>query len=125
MNDIIRLEPDDDRDPCVPVLPAPRLSGVLPGEAISIRAAVLDDFPFIDALQKQHSKAVGFMFAGAIKGHIEKGNVLVAEATQGIGSRESGIGQDKGEDAVAPGSEASPYCQFPSPSLPGAAAPVG
>jgi hypothetical protein len=55
---------------------------------------VLADFPFIDELQKKHKKQVGFMFAGAIKGHIEKGNVLIAEAMQGVGSSGLGVGEE-------------------------------
>lgn len=81
MSDMIRI---DANPACVPVpvelppeLPAPKLPGV------TIRPAVLSDYPFIDALQKANSKAVGFMWEKAIKGHIEKGNVLIAEAIKG------------------------------------------
>jgi len=36
------------------VLPAPRA-------AVSVRAAPIDDLPFIDGLQKQHTQMVGWM----------------------------------------------------------------
>lgn len=78
-----------DRTPA-PTLPAPRL----PGAGVRIRPGVLADYPFIDDLQKQHKKAVGFMWEAAIKGHIEKGNVLVAEAAAGDGCWVSGVGQE-------------------------------
>lgn len=114
MNDIIRIDSDRPEHQA-PALPTPR-------HDIRIRAAVLDDFPFIDDLQKKHKKAVGFMWEAAIKGHIAKGNVLVAEATQGIGSRESGIGQGGSEGVGAPGSEPTPYSPLPTASP---AVPVG
>ena len=53
-------------------LPAPRV-------AITIRTATLDDIPFIDRLQKMHSKAVGFMHRKALDGYIDHGRVIVAE----------------------------------------------
>lgn len=46
---------------------------------ITIRPATADDVKTIDALQKPMTKAVGFLHFGAIKGYIEKGDVLVAE----------------------------------------------
>lgn len=84
--------------------PVPALPGL--GESIRIRPGVLNDYPFIDDLQKQHKKAVGFMWEAAIKGHIEKGNVLVAEAIGrgpeacGLGLEEDmGLHHDKPQDA--------------------------
>ncbi len=55
----------------------------LPAANVSIRPGVLGDVPFIDSLQKLHSRSVGFMWDKAIKGHIAKGNVLVAQAHDG------------------------------------------
>jgi len=82
MNDIIRIE-SDRPEPALPALPSAR-------EAIRIRPGVLEDFAFIDDLQKRHKKQVGFMFKGAIEGHIEKGHVLVAEATPGSAGMSKG-----------------------------------
>ncbi|MEM6552725.1 MAG: hypothetical protein AAF750_11440 [Planctomycetota bacterium] len=75
-----------------PALPAPR-----GGSPITIREGVLSDYSFIDALQKANSKAVGFMWEKAIKGHIEKGNVLVAESVEGAGGKSVGyvLGVDR------------------------------
>lgn len=53
-------------------LPAPKVG-------ITIRPGTLDDLPFIDALQKKQSKAVGFFQRQAIEGKIALGHVLVAE----------------------------------------------
>jgi hypothetical protein len=53
-------------------LPAPRV-------ALNIRPGVLSDLPFIDRLQKMHSKAVGFMPTAQFEGHIAAGKVLIAE----------------------------------------------
>lgn len=56
---------------------------------VRVRDAVLADLPFIDALQKKHSKAVGWMPTGQLEGHIKKGHVLVAEQREG--SRGQGV----------------------------------
>lgn len=89
MSDVIRIESWRDEVGCPPALPAPR-----GGRDVVIRAATGDDFAFIDALQKANSKAVGFMWEKAIRGHIAKGNVLVAEevgGNQGAGVSEAGL----------------------------------
>src|SRR5688572_17447669 len=46
---------------------------------ISIRAATLADYPFVDRLQDMHSKALGFMRKAALEGKIKLGHVLIAE----------------------------------------------
>ena len=56
-----------------PPLPAPR------NGPINIRLAVQGDFAFIDALQKKHSKMVGFLMRPALEKHIELGRILIAE----------------------------------------------
>lgn len=58
-------------------LPAPR-------QAISIRTAVETDLPFIDALQKQHSKAVGWFPRQQLETNIRKGQILIAEQDEGV-----------------------------------------
>ncbi|MBB6429773.1 GNAT family N-acetyltransferase [Algisphaera agarilytica] len=84
MSNVIRYQPDDSNH--LPVLPTPRVE-------INIRSARLTDFDFIDDLQKRHKNGVGFMWEKAIKGHIEKGNVLVAEATRGTRNEVSGTSE--------------------------------
>jgi hypothetical protein len=53
-------------------LPPPR------GGEIAIRAAVPGDLAFIDALQKKHSKMVGFMPRMQLENNIKNGHVLIA-----------------------------------------------
>ncbi len=50
----------------------------IPPTAVSIRDAVSGDVPFIDTLQKLHSKQVGFMRTTWIEAKIAKGEVIVA-----------------------------------------------
>jgi hypothetical protein len=59
--------------PLLPLLPLPA-----PKVALNIRAGVLSDLPFIDRLQKMHTKAVGFMPLPQLEGHIKAGKVLIA-----------------------------------------------
>ncbi len=56
------------------IKPQPRID-------INIRAAEPGDkdFAFIDDLQKQHGKMVGFMHRGTLETYIERGEVLIAE----------------------------------------------
>src|SRR6476661_3901994 len=53
-------------------LPAPRV-------AISIRPATMSDLPFIDSLQKLHTKQVGWMPTKQLEGKIAAGHVIIAE----------------------------------------------
>lgn len=46
---------------------------------ITVRAATMGDYPFIDRLQGMHSKALGFMPKAQLEGKIARGEVLVAE----------------------------------------------
>ncbi|MBC7784992.1 MAG: GNAT family N-acetyltransferase [Burkholderiales bacterium] len=50
-----------------------------PREPISIRPATMDDLPFIDQLQKKHTKQVGWMPTKQLEGKIAAGHVLIAE----------------------------------------------
>jgi hypothetical protein len=45
----------------------------------TIRPATIDDLPFLDALQKLHTKQVGWMPTKQFEGKIKLGHVLVAE----------------------------------------------
>jgi hypothetical protein len=57
---------------------------VRPRVEIRVRPGTLDDLPFIDDLQKKHSRELGFLPRMALVGKIELGQVLVAEATGGV-----------------------------------------
>lgn len=46
---------------------------------IAIRVAMMDDLPFLDELQKQHSKALGFFPRAQMEGYVRNGWVLIAE----------------------------------------------
>jgi hypothetical protein len=50
---------------------------------VSIRVAVTSDLPFIDSLQKQHAKQVGWMPTAQLEGKIRLGHVIVAEEVAG------------------------------------------
>jgi hypothetical protein len=63
--------------------PAPSM----PNAPISARSGTLDDVPFMDGLQKNHSKQVGWMPTRTLEGKIALGHVLVAinEAGERVG----------------------------------------
>ena len=54
-------------------LPAPR------GGPIAVRVATMADLPWMDALQKKHSKQLGYFPTKQFEGYIEMGAVLIAE----------------------------------------------
>ena len=66
-------------------LPAPRVP-------IAIRPGVMSDVPFLDSLQRLHTKQVGWMPTAQFEGKIKPGHVLVAEEESGSGFRVSGSG---------------------------------
>lgn len=70
------------------ILPEPRHGG------ISIRVAELKDLAFIDALQKKHSRQVGFLFRDSLEKHIATGRVLIAQ-TPGTGAVGYVVASDK------------------------------
>ena len=55
------------------------LRPVVPRVDFTIRTATMDDFAWIDAMQKAESDKLGFLMRAAIEKRIEQGNVLVAE----------------------------------------------
>src|ERR1700710_420406 len=59
-------------------LPPPRVP-------ITIRPGVAADVPFLDSLQKLHSKQVGWMPTAQFEGKIKAGHVLIAEEVGGCG----------------------------------------
>ena len=54
----------------------------IPKIPISVRPATMDDLPFIDQLQKKHTKQVGWMPTKQLEGKIKAGHVLVAETVR-------------------------------------------
>ncbi len=52
----------------------------LPNINVTIRPGVLSDVPFLDALQKLHTKQVGWMPTKQFEGKIKLGHVLIAES---------------------------------------------
>ncbi len=111
MSDVIRIE--ETHMPALLPLPDPGSLG------IHVRDGVPGDLAFIDALQKQHSKAVGWMPTGQLEGHIAKGHVLVAEATSEMSDRGCGIGDvRKSEDKSVPSDIPHTRSQIPDQPTP-------
>src|SRR5688572_30043655 len=51
----------------------------IPRSEIAIRTATMEDLPFLDSLQKQYNKALGFFPRAQMEGYVRSGWVLVAE----------------------------------------------
>ncbi len=78
----------------------------VPRVPITIRPGTMDDIPFMDALQKLHSKQVGWMPTKQFEGKIKAGHVLVAWASSPCSSLEDNeANQDTGWKPVPLG-----YC---------------
>lgn len=69
MSDLSIHRPDTQHLPALPESAAP----------IAIRKATMDDYPFIDALQKSEPGKLGFQYESALHKRIEEGNILLAE----------------------------------------------
>ena len=52
----------------------------LPSVNVTIRAGAMSDVPFLDSLQKLHTKQVGWMPTAQFEGKIKLGHVLIAES---------------------------------------------
>jgi GNAT superfamily N-acetyltransferase len=52
-------------------------------ENVAVRVAIASDLPFIDSLQKQHAKQVGWMPTAQLEGKVRLGHVIVAEDEAG------------------------------------------
>ena len=76
----------------------------VPRTPISIRAATLADLPFIDALQKQHTRQLGYFPTKQFEDYIARGEVLVAEA-MGDGRWEMGDVGMAGAGREGPGGD--------------------
>jgi hypothetical protein len=61
----------------------------IPKMPITIRPATMEDLPFIDSLQKKHTKQVGFMPTKALEGKVRLGQVLVAEERSEVRDQKS------------------------------------
>ncbi len=83
-----------------------------PREAIAIRVAVAGDLPFIDALQKQHSRMVGWFPRQQLETNIRRGQVLIAE---GIRDLAPGTSENQG-DAAGAAANPSAKCLMPGAS---------
>lgn len=70
----------------------------LPGADVSfdIRPATVADIPWIDGLQKQSTRSLGFWSFEMLKGYLEKGNVWVAVAAE-QGSGQGPVASDQTE----------------------------
>ncbi len=79
----------------------------LPQTNVTVRDATLADVPFIDTLQKLHSKQVGFMRTSWIEAKIAKGEVIVAEE---VGGRQYAVGSEEKTSALP-----TAYCPLPTP----------
>ena len=74
-----------------PPLPLPQID-------VTIRPATLADIPFIDGLQKLHTKQVGWMPTKQFEGKINAGHVLVAEE---VDSQESIVNSSEGISSLS------------------------
>ncbi len=89
----------------------------LPNVNVTIRPGVMSDVPFVDSLQKMHTKQVGWMPTAQLEGHIAGGNVLIAEERhEGTEARRhEGEPTDDGTHSVPSSLRASVpigYCLF-------------
>ncbi len=57
---------------------------------LSVRPGTLEDIPFLDSLQKKHTKQVGWMPTKQLEGKINAGHVLVAEERSEVRDQRSG-----------------------------------
>lgn len=84
----------------------------VPDAPINVRLATREDMPFIDALQKQHAKQLGFFTRGQMQGYIDNGWVLVAESKD-----EGGRMKDEVKAGETTPSSSSSFIPQPSPLL--------
>jgi hypothetical protein len=105
------------------MLPSPLPAPACP---ISVRVATLADLPFIDSLQKLHTKQVGWMPTKQLEGKIKAGHVIIAEERhEGTEARRhegviegAGISAESALDSSLPGPHSVPPCL-------GASVPIG
>ena len=68
----------------------PSIALPVPRCPITVRPGTIDDLPFIDRLQKMHTKQVGWMPTKQLEGKIRLQQCLIAEAV----GRESEVGSN-------------------------------
>ncbi|MFA9478798.1 hypothetical protein ACERK3_10870 [Phycisphaerales bacterium AB-hyl4] len=98
MSDIVRYER------ALIAFAGPRVAGV------RVRAATVADVPFMDQLQKLHNKQVGWMPTKQFEGHVEKGNVLIAEQSLAFQVSRSGLDNSKRETRNPGPAQPIGYC---------------
>ncbi len=87
-------------------VPAPKVN-------INIRLATMDDFTWMDALQKKHNKMLGFQTKGAFEGKIKLEQIIVAEAVAKDEDRRM-----KDENDASDSFHPSSFTLHPSPARP-------
>ena len=81
---------------------------VVPRVPIATRVATMADIPFMDALQKKHSKQLGYFPTKQFEGYVEGGHVLVACRGEPCVRPSSGVPRE-GEHEVRPYGEPVGY----------------
>jgi len=90
----------------VPMLPPPR-------RAVSIRVGTADDAAFIDSLQREHRKMVGWFPKSQLQSYIDGGHVLVAEEVRGQKSEVRGQKPAAGAQSEELTSDLGPLTSVP------------
>ena len=90
MNELMRSGPLLSPTPTPTPMPMP-----LTRANVTIRPGVLGDVPFLDSLQKLHTKQVGWMPTKQFEGKIAAGHVLIAEAADGLPLTANGLEQSR------------------------------
>src|SRR4051812_43185184 len=72
-----------------PLVPIPRCP-------VSVRPAAMGDLPFVDSLQKTHSRQVGWMPTKSLEQKVAAGQVLIAEE---VGSGQWAVGREEKQEA--------------------------
>src|SRR5687768_698694 len=65
---------------------------ILPRVPVAVRVATMADLPFMDSLQKMHSKQLGYFPTKQFEDYIAGGNVLIAQDSP---TREGGVARDE------------------------------
>jgi GNAT superfamily N-acetyltransferase len=76
----------------------------VPDAPVTVRTATMEDLPAIDALQKRHSRQLGFFPRQQLEGYIRSGWVLVAEGQNSDEATQRPSDEGKADDATIPSS---------------------
>ena len=63
----------------IPVSKERAVTLLVPRADVRVRVATMDDVPFMDGLQKQHSRQLGYFPTKQFEGYVEMGGILIAE----------------------------------------------